>query len=89
MCSKSSFSAELKVSSNFFPRGAQLPEAAAARRIETYSPKHSKQRVRSSAVHLVSVLELCLACTSTRETRDKHIFGQQASYGAGVFERRC
>ena len=65
--SKSSFRAELKVPSNFYLVDAQLPKAAAARRIETCSPKHSKQWVRSSAEHLISLLELCLASTSARD----------------------
>ena len=44
---KSSFVDELDVSSNYYLVDSQLPMAAAARRIETCSPKHSKLWVRS------------------------------------------
>ena len=65
--SKDSFDAELDESSNYYLVDAQLPKAAPARRIETCSPKHSKQWVRIFVLHLVSMLALCLICTSTQD----------------------
>ena len=63
---KESFEAELELPTTYYLVDGQLPEPARARRIETCSPMHAKQWVRSSVVHLHPVT-LYLACKPNQE----------------------